>query len=204
MILNNFSGIETIRLHFIKHPFKKVEKELGDIIAQTLNMKWQKKQRKLNFSKTLSYYDGKTNFQEIVKCLIWQPESINFNLVVFLSSVNDGWPTLLNKYYSIYQRETICVGLCDKETSFPFYNFEYKIGIQNRVIQAMKDTNKWEFFESGELLPFENELHYKKRKISDRLNNEIIHEYLKINDIDITIDEFWKSKEMAIEFSTKL
>lgn len=204
MILNNFSGIETIRLHFIKHSFKKVEKELGDIIAQTLNMKWQKKQCKLDFSKTLSYHDGKTNFQEMIKCLIWQPESINFDLVVFLSSVTDGWPTLLNKYYSIYQRETICVGLCDKETYFPIYNFEYKMGIQNRVIQAMKDANKWEFFESGELLSFENESNYKKRKISDRLNNEIIHEYLKINGIDITKDEFWRSKDMAIEFCTKV
>ncbi len=204
MILNNFSGIETIRLHFIKHPFNKVEKELGSIIIETLNKQWEKKQLKLDFSKTVSYYDERTNFQEMVKCLLWQPQSINFDLVVFLSSVTDGWPTLLNKYYGIYQRETICVGLCDKETNFPFYNFKYQMGIRNRVIQAMKDSNKWEFFENGELLPFEDELNYKKRKISDRLNNEIIHEYLKINGIDITIEEFWKSKDMAIEFSTKL
>ncbi len=47
-------------------------------------------------------------------------------------------------------------------------------------------------------------MNYKKRKIADRLNNGIIHEYLQNNGIDITKDDFWKSKNMAVEFYTKL
>jgi hypothetical protein len=204
MILNNFSGIETIRFHCIKHPFKKVEKEIGNIIFETLNKKWQKREIELDFSNTLSYYDGRTSFHEMVKCLIWQPQAIDFDLVVFLSSMTDGWPTLLNKYFSIHKRETICLGLSDKQTNFPFYNFEYRNNYNNRIVQAMKDDSKWEFFESGSLLPFEDEINYKKRKIFDRLNNDIINDYLLKNGIDICEDDFWKSKEMAVEFITKL
>lgn len=204
MILNNFSGIETIRLHFIRHPFKEVENELGNIIVTSFNNQWQKDKIKLDFSKTLSYYDGKTSFHETVKCLIWQPQSIESDLVVFLSSMTDGWPTLLNKYFSLHKRETICAVLCDKQSKFPYYNFEYKSEDSDRIIQAMKDEFKWEFFENGPLLPFENELYYQKRKIEDRLNNDIINEYLQNNGIDISKDDFWKSKQMAVEFFTKL
>ncbi len=42
MILNKFTGIEVIRLHFIKYPFEKVEQELGGIIMIVLNNKWKK------------------------------------------------------------------------------------------------------------------------------------------------------------------
>ncbi len=140
----------------------------------------------------------------MVKCLLWQPQSITDDITVFLTTMPDGWPTLINNYFSNYKRETIHVVLCDTKTAFPFYRFEYKVAEKRRIIQAMKDDSKWEFVESGLVLPFENEAHYKKRKIADRLNNDIINEYLVKNGIDITDDNFWKSKGMAVEFETKL
>jgi len=204
MILNVFSGIEFMKLYCIKSPLEKVEKEMGDIILETLNKKWQKREIDLHFGQTLSYYDDKTNVHEMVKCLIWQPQSIDFDLVIFLSSMPDGWPTLLNKYFTINKKEIIGVGLSDIKVNFPSYFFEYRNNNNHRIIQAIKDINMWNFFESGLLTSFENELNYKKRKISDRLNNDIINDYLLKNGIDISKDVFWNSKGKAVEFYTKL
>jgi chemotaxis receptor (MCP) glutamine deamidase CheD len=60
------------------------------------------------------------------------------------------------------------------------------------------------FYEKGNIVPFEESINYNKRRISDRLNNSIIEDYLKKNGIDINEEHFWKSKGNAIEFSTKL
>jgi hypothetical protein len=204
MILNNFSEIELIRLHFIKYPLEKVKEELGNIIIGLFNDNWKARELVLNFDKTLDYYDGKISFHERVKCLIWQPQSLDDDITVFLTTFPDGWPTLINNYFSKYQREIISTVLCDTKTEFPFYNFEYKNKTEERIIQAMKDDKKWEFFEKGLALPFENKEYYEKRKISDRLNNEIIDEYLKKSGIDICDINFWKSRGNAIEFETRL
>ena len=136
--------------------------------------------------------------------LLWQPTSINFDLVVFLTNMSDGWETLLNIYFDEFKREIIRVCFSDEASEFPAYSFEYMESSNQRVIQALKDSDRWDFFESGSILPFENSLNYRKRKISDRLNNDIIEDYLKKNEIDIRQNDFWVSKGDAIEFSTKL
>lgn len=203
MILTKFSDIEHLQLHLIKSPIHIIEKELGDILVDTMNKKWMKRVFDLKLNKLKNYFDSKTNFTEIVKCVIWQPESINFNLSVFLTNIPDGWPSIINKYYSQYKSEVFRAVFCDTDSEFPLYAFEYKNKETIRVIQSMKEEKKWEFFEKGTMLPFENGSIYKKRRIADRLNNEIIYEYLLTNGIDILNDKFWNSKGMAFEFVTK-
>ena len=64
---------------------------------------------------------------------------------------------------------------------------------KERVIYALKE-DRWVFYEEGDILPFENPEYYKRRRIRDRINNEIIIEYLAkcgINfyDIDSDVDQ---------------
>lgn len=47
-------------------------------------------------------------------------------------------------------------------------------------------------------------MNYKKKKIPDRLNEGIIKDYLKQDNIDISTPDFWISNGMAVEFSTSL
>jgi hypothetical protein len=70
--------------------------------------------------------------------------------------------------------------------------------------ELYRDSDKWKFYEEGTVLPFEDVNNYKKRKIADRLNADIIDDYLKQNGIDISNSSFWVSNGMAYEYSTIL
>ena len=60
--------------------------------------------------------------------------------------------------------------------------------LEERLIQAYKE-DRWIFYEEGKPLSFENLDYYKRRRITDRLNNNIIREYMIQLGIDInTID----------------
>ena len=58
---------------------------------------------------------------------------------------------------------------------------------EERLVYANKE-DRWIFYEEGKPLPFENEAYYKRRIIKERLNYDIIVEYLSkmgINLLDI-------------------
>lgn len=203
MILNNFPGVQNIQLTLIYDSFNNVERDLGSLISTTLNEKWEMQSVKFDFNYIEDYFDSKVNFQESIKCILWQPESISGNLTVFLTTINDGWYTLVNKFFSLYETKYLRIQLSDNNNLFPKYFFEYTDSNNKRVIQVLKDDPKWQFFSKGNVIKFEDELYYQKRKIRERLNNDIIHEYLLKNNINITEDNFWKSKQNAAEFITK-
>jgi hypothetical protein len=46
-----------------------------------------------------------------------------------------------------------------------------------RTIAAVNDGGSWDFSANGEVQPFENQDHYKARRIKDRLNQQILTEY---------------------------
>ena len=116
----------------------------------------------------------------------------------------DGWPTLLNQYFTRHRKEIIRVTLSNMNRKFPLYRYEQIQEDNCRIVQVINDDDEWKFFQSGSLLKFENDIYYKNRRIADRLNNEIIKEYLRSNNIDIDHPEFWKSKEPAVVFATRL
>ena len=73
-----------------------------------------------------------------------------------------------------------------------WFQYIYPDG-KERIIYALKE-DRWVFYEEGELLPFENPDYYKRRKIKDRINNDIIIEYLSkcgidLFDIDSNVDQ---------------
>ena len=135
---------------------------------------------------------------------MWQPVCIDFDLVVYITNMNDGWQGLLRGYSEDYKRKIIRIVLSKPNIIYPAYEFEVMNMDSIRLIHVIKDFPKWQFFQKGNILPFEENAHYKKRRISDRLNNSIIEDYLKKNGININEEDFWKSKGNAIEFSTKL
>lgn len=77
----------------------------------------------------------------------------------------------------------------ETETDNPFFKFYFSNpDLEERLIQAYKE-DRWIFYEEGKPLSFENLDYYKRRRITDRLNNNIIKEYMIRLGIDInTID----------------
>src|SRR2546423_1357835 len=201
MLLYNRFDLETLPLAFIKHPFGKVQKELGDIIHESLTKKWDQMNFQLKDDFNITSFVSESD-NNAVRVLLWQPLSVSFALTAFITNMGDGWQTVLNFYFGEYQREIMRVRFSDAFAEYPLYYFEILKLPERRIVQVIKDTDKWEFFERGSLMPFENPNYYAKRKIRDRLNNPIIEEYLEKNGIDIKEDNFWISKGEATEFFT--
>jgi len=64
----------------------------------------------------------------------------------------------------------------------------------SRFLYAMKDP-RWKFWESGRPLPFEETSLYKSRLLRDRLNPNVISEYLSWLNFPSLDESFWISKE---------
>ncbi len=203
MILNSRFSIDSLRISLINCPLSEVVAEIKSIAFNTFTKKWQQNDYQLKGSSELSAFVTESD-SDIIKCLIWQPLSVNFDLVVFISNMSDGWQSLIDIYFNKFKREIIRIELSDCMRSYPYYSFEYMNMSGERFIRSMKDSDKWKFLETGSAMQFEDTANYKKRKIADRINNGIIIDYLKKKEIDITNDNFWVSKGNAIEFSTKL
>ena len=83
--------------------------------------------------------------------------------------------------------------LTDIRMQFPAFHFHYSDSyFVERDILAYKE-DKWVFYEKGTPLQIENTSYYKKRLVKNRLNSNIIEEYLiKLGiclwDIDSSID----------------
>lgn len=203
MILNERFQLESINVSFIKYPLSLVEGEMKNTLFGTFNDNWNQKKYILENSSGLTSFILQSD-SEAAKVLLWQPQLINFDLTVFLSNISDGWQTLINAYFNEYQHKIIRVRLSDESCAYPAYIFECMSNSNHRIIQAIKDDDKWDFYQEGSIMSFENEDNYTRKKIAKRLNNDIIIEYLKKEGIDITEDTFWRSRTMAIEFFTRL
>jgi hypothetical protein len=62
-----------------------------------------------------------------------------------------------------------------------------------RTVMACKDEEGWDFVQEGPVQPFENPDYYARRMKKDRLNREIITEYMEKLGFSIAQDGFWET-----------
>ena len=98
--------------------------------------------------------------------------------VFFSSNSTDGRYTLCN----VLNMKLKCgFVLCfmSNNLAYPQYYFHHSgSNLINRDILVSKEDSKWEFCTQGEPLKIENLDYYNRRRIKDRLNNDIIISYL--------------------------
>jgi hypothetical protein len=135
------------------------------------------------------------------KYVIWEPANAK-GTTAFYSNKHDGLSSWIHNYARLNNK--LCVRALlffDKKShSLPAYRFNYQIGDTVRTVYSMLDGDKWKFFEKGERLPFEKPEYYTKRKIRDRLPNELILSYLKELGWDAESPDFWRSEQPAHYF----
>jgi len=101
------------------------------------------------------------------------------NRSIYTTTAADGWWTL----YSNMMERTLYDGSFFSRTlenEAGYYVFEMKIwksGVLDRHVRVLKAEDGWEFLSEGSLAPFEDAELYKKRRIADRLNQEVIESY---------------------------
>lgn len=112
------------------------------------------------------------------KIVIFQ---ISENMTIYTSNYSDGWWTL----YSNMIEDLFFDGYLFNRTlenKFNYHGFGMKIwkdGILDRNIGLIKVERGWEFTSDGDIAPFEDVNLYKRRRISDRLNQDSIEKYSK-------------------------
>ena len=108
----------------------------------------------------------------------WWSSELYPNIVFLSSNQGDG---LYSGCYNLRERlkcESINCVVATKNCPYPKMSFYYtNLDGEERVVMALKE-DRWTFFQQGEPLPFENLDYYNNKRIKDKINFEIIKEYL--------------------------
>jgi hypothetical protein len=101
-------------------------------------------------------------------------------VTMLTSNSQDGSNALIHRLSEKIESD-ITIFLGDKLKKFPNpMNYFWVINDFNtkRIVRSMRDP-AWGFFQSGTPLWFENEKYYERKYIKDRMNIDIIEEYIK-------------------------
>lgn len=136
-------------------------------------------------------FSGNTNYELFS---FWKTSNYP-DLVFFTSNFGDGRFTLCNAIHKRLKCEYIQCTLRDGNNNiYPAYFLHFaNENMEERDILAYKDP-KWVFYEKGTPLPFEETELYNQRRIKQRLNCDIIINYLhkygvEFENIDLNITE---------------
>jgi len=180
-----------------------------DNVAGNLNMLLenfslkQKELTKVDFKKVCSSRVIPYNSNK-VKFLLYEPAS-NPGSTVFFPNFADGWYTAVNNYTRLNNKSAYQVGFTiDNAREHPAYFFSYfyvdKGQIKDRTVHAIKE-DKWVFYAGETSLAIEDTNNYTRKRIKDRINNEIIISYLQKAGYDLTNNNFYKSNKNATLFT---
>lgn len=141
---------------------------------------------------TLSFpYTDAPNALAPHRIVLWEPRNTPATTVCMLSS--SGGPVDLATKTPF--RWIGCV--VDDCPPCPGYLFNYCQGNIRRNLAAIKEGRGWVFHALGPVQPFEDLECYKRRLVKDRLNRQIITEYMRRLGADIADDSFWQSDQPA-------
>lgn len=140
----------------------------------------------------LNIHDG-GNFPNIG---VFYYPCVNNNQLVFVSNSSDGWSSLLycitkannSSYLSfrLYSGAEPCMEMTLEDS-----------GETIRLVRSMKD-DKWIFDEIGDLLWFEDDKYYSKRRIADRVTYDLLLSYSIKNGINFNSPDFFKTKKESL------
>lgn len=127
------------------------------------------------------------------KLQIWKP--LCGHGVVMWGNIVDGFLSIafiLNKKYGLeLMRVSFTLDTPEPGYEMRFFRYMSKNGTC-RYVHVMQDP-RWEFWESGEPLPFEQTERYKERIKKKRLTNGMLLDYLLALGWDLRSPDFWKS-----------
>ncbi|GHT78554.1 hypothetical protein FACS189464_2220 [Bacteroidia bacterium] len=137
----------------------------------------------------------------IAKALFYNPD-IAPQLTIGLGNGRGCWGTLCNNISANLSVNNIQMELNTKDSDitrnqFRVYDGRIK-GYTREVQRILGDNNRMEFVNSGEPLWFENTEYYKKRKITDRINKNILMEYANKIGIDLGSNELFETTQKSL------
>ena len=127
--------------------------------------------------------------------VIWEPISKKNTTIIR----TEGDTSPFKRSLSFSGIECYAIRIYNDNNIYIAYSFQKmdQNGDSNRIIQYINEGYRSEFYQEGSLLPFENPEYYRRRRKIDRINPEIIIEYMSALGWNILDDNFWISSKDA-------
>jgi hypothetical protein len=111
---------------------------------------------------------------------------------LFLSNVADGYSSMVFMLSKIIRGVHLSFEVSNMTVRYPRNAITAsENGNYIRVVYSMLDGDKWQFFEKGSPLKFEDVGRYRARRKKDRLNPEIVASVLEMYGYGSLDSEFW-------------
>ncbi len=193
MIITDY---KVVSLSFFNKPVYEVANTIEKVFKKYWKITIEKTE--LNFPDIYIDAPPKENIKDDI--LLWEP--LNSNHTFFMCPLTDGWQTLIKGIQEELNCQAIRFIYTSNDLSDKGYiaDFEYiDEGIYRRIC-VYEENDKYEYFESGQPLWFEDKINLLKKNKKNRLNKEVIKNYLERLKIDITNQETFKST-LALKLS---
>ena len=157
----------------------------------------------LECKNTFEYFDS--FFKEEVYSaesndIVFSPVS-SPNITLFTSNLSDGGYTLVYIMNKFLKLDSISLRISKAEDFYKVYDFDYyKGGDSIRYVRSMQDP-RWEFYERGNPLWFEDIELYKQRMIKKRMNKDILIDYCNKLGFNIYDKCFWQNSGAIYELT---
>ena len=158
----------------------KIKSEIVDAYTNVLKL--------LDLSRS-TYYSPDIN-------IIWEPQNAQGSTM--FRTTSEGCHSPLFNHLANTGLECFIIRICNCKGRAAYTFGRRKGGRRSeRYVQYIQDGLRSEFYMSGNPLPFENEDYYSRRLKKDRINADIILEYMNALGWNMLDDSFWLSDKQA-------
>ena len=133
--------------------------------------------------------------------LLWSPTS-NPQQTAFMPSIQSGDYFVVAFACTKFGIAGLNVRSTAPEAEWPINEaVVYEKGVRRRIVRAMRDSPRWEFWADGEPLDFEAIESYGARRIRDRFDRRALLGYARQWGAPLEDDGFWTSDHQAFTFA---
>ncbi len=180
----------------IKQDINQVRDNIVTFYNNEFSKCWEIEENEVNI-KSIYFPRPLAGGAHFMKILLWEPIDSK-GWTIFMNNYQDGGHSLIYNLSKLDDYKIYFVRMSNLYNQYPAYTFEFLSKDNTRIIQSIKDDNKWNFYAKGEILKIENPENYNKKKIKERLNSEIIIQYLYKIGFDVRSFNFWHSDKEGI------
>jgi hypothetical protein len=127
--------------------------------------------------------------------LLWSPNAAP-GLTAFMPHVQSGDYFVIKYALERFGLSVATGRSASSSAEWPITEFiAYSSGKQRRIVRAMRDDPRWDFFADGDALPFEKTENYRRRLIKDRFVRDDLLQYFECWGAPVRDPAFWQGEE---------
>jgi len=132
--------------------------------------------------------------------ILWTPEC-SPELTAFMPQIGSGDYFVLSHAATKFGFSAASARSTLQADEWPINEFiTYSGGKRQRIVRAMRDSPRWDFYADGDPLAFEDMDQYMSRKVRDRFQRESLVTYMERWGAPVGQPGFWKSQQPASTF----